>query len=145
MAGFHTQTRLSGYPFADYQLPVNLEASITTDHIGLAVTQDTSGPNKVKLAGDGDPIVGRLFSVENRTVEGTLIGTIEFHFAAKLPIKAGLAGAAVVGVGSRLVGAGAGQVKAIDPAFATDALAATYAAAPICWEVVGTDAVATKL
>lgn len=145
MAGFHTKVRMSGYPFEDSQITVRLAAGITAAHLGKALTQDTSADNTMKLAGDGDEIMGLLHSVEDRTVEGQLVGVCEFRFARKLPIKSGLAGNAVVARGKRLIGAGDGDVKAIDlSGTPAAALIAAYAVAPLVWEVIGTDAVATK-
>lgn len=144
MAGFHTSVRLINYPFDDFQFTVNLAAGITLADEGKALTQDTSADTTMKLAGDGDPIDAILIKVENRVIEGHLVGTVGFKFAEKLTIKSGLTGAAVPARGSRLCGAGAGEVKAIDPAFATDALAALYAHAPRCWQVAGALADATK-
>lgn len=141
MAGFHTRIRFSKYDFKDSQFTVNLAAGITSANIGLAVTQDTSADNQVKLAGNGDEIVGILYTVEDRINEGELIGTVEFRFAAQLAIKSGLAGAQVVARGSRLCGAGAGEVRAIDPA--TEA--AKLPGSPRVWEIVGTKAVATLI
>jgi hypothetical protein len=109
---FHTQSNLIGFPLPDTQFTCVLAAGITNADIGKAVSLDTSADNKVKLAGDGDVIIGRLLTVENRVNEGQLIGTVAFRFAEKLPIKAGLAGAEVVVRGSTVVGAGAGEVKA---------------------------------
>lgn len=141
MAGFHTRIRFSKYDFKDSQFTVNLAAGITSASIGLAVTQDTSADNQVKLAGNGDEIIGILYTVEDRINEGELVGTVEFRFAAQLKIKSGLSGAQVVARGSRICGAGAGEVRAIDPA--TEA--AKLPGSPRVWEVVGTNAVATLI
>lgn len=145
MASFHTQVRLTGFPFEDSQLTVKLSGSPVQADIGKALTQDTSAANTMKLAGDGDPIDGVLLTLENRTVEGTVVGTCSFRFAKTLPIKSGLTGAAVVAVGSRLCGAGAGEVKAIDWSSPTATLAGVYANAPRCWAVNGLVADATKI
>lgn len=144
MAGFHTQLRMAKYDFKDYQLTTNLASGITAADIGKAVTWDNSADNQVKLAGNDDPIVGIIYTVENRVNEGELIGTIEYHFAAYLPIKSGLAGAEVVARGSKLIGAGAGEVRALDPAQTNEA--PWLAVAPHCWQVVASPAraVATK-
>lgn len=146
MAGFHTQVRMSGFPFEDSQFTVKLATGITAADVGKALTQDTSADNQMKLAGDGDEIHAVLLQAENRLNEAQLVGTATFRFARKLPIKAGLSGAAVVARGKRLIGAGAGEVKAIDlSGTPAAALIAAYATAPFVWEVVGTDAVATKI
>ena len=145
MAGFHTQVKMTGYAFEDSQLTVKLHAGITTADIGKALTQDTAADNTMKLAGDGDPIHGVLLSVEDRTVEGQLIGVCSFWFAHTLPIKSGLAGQEVVARGSRICGAGNGEVKAIDfSGTPTAAVTAKYAAAPTVWAVSGLVASATK-
>jgi hypothetical protein len=112
MPAFHTQVNLAGFPFPDFQLTVALASGITTSDVGKAMAIDTSGANKFKLAGAGDIIVGRLLTVENRVNEGQLVGTIAFKFAEKLPIKAGLAGANVIVLGSTAVGAGSGEIQA---------------------------------
>lgn len=146
MAGFHTKIRLSGYPFEDSQLTVKLAAGTTSAHLGKAMSGDASADNTMKPAGDGDEIEGVLLSIEDRKVEGQLVGTVTFRFAKKLPIKTGLTGNAVVTRGKRLIGAGNGDVKAIDlSGTPAAALIAAYAAAPKVWEVIGTDAVATKI
>lgn len=126
MAGFHTQIRLHGYPFPDAQIGVNLAPGITAAHIGRALTLDTSADDQLKLAGDGDVIIARLLTVEDRKVEGQLIGTAAFRFAERLPVKPALAGDQAVVRGSRLCGAGDGLVRAIDPD--TDTAAATQPA-----------------
>ena len=47
-----------------------LADGIKEEHVGLAVVQDSTASNTVKLAGDGDLIFGRLENVEDRKVEG---------------------------------------------------------------------------
>ena len=87
---------------------VRLAAGITRASEGKAVTQDTSAPNTYKLAGDGDPIFGRLEIVEDRANEGQLVGNVKLLLmGVKLPIKA----ASGVAVGSFVIGAGAGEIK----------------------------------
>lgn len=115
MTAFHIQARLFGFDFQDSQFTVLLDAGITAANIGAAVTQDTTVANTFKLAGAGDPIHGILQQVEARTTEGTLVGLVGFQFADKLTIDAGLTGAHVVAIGSRLEGSTTpGTVRAID-------------------------------
>lgn len=112
MATIGQSISLAGIFFEEFQLPFNLEASITKDDIGKAVSLDSSAANTVKLAGDGETIVGRLETFEERTVEGINVGTVAVKFAAKLPINTGAAGTFAVGdtaVGSAV----AGQVKVL--------------------------------
>ena len=132
MAGFHTQVRMAKYDFKDSQFTVKLAAGITDTHIGYALTYDNSADNQLKLAGDGDPIVATLYTVENRVNESQLVGTAEFRFANYLPIKAGLTANQVVARGKKLVGAGGGEVRAADPAVAADALAVAHHSVH-CW------------
>ena len=105
---FHTKVSLAGFHFEQFMLTVNLASGITTDDVGAPMAVDTSAANKFKIAGDGDVIVGRLESVEDRTVEGILVGTVAFRFAAKFPVKA----ADTLAVGGTAVGAASGEVKA---------------------------------
>lgn len=114
MAGiFHNQVRLHSYDFQDAQLTVNLKAGIVKANEGLAVSWDDTADDTVKLAGDGDPICGVLYTVEDRKTEGKLVGTVKFRFAERLKVKSDLAGGQVVARGSRLCGAGNGEVRAL--------------------------------
>jgi len=103
----HQNVTLRGFHWEVSSLTFNLATGIKQEHIGHAVAVDASGPNKVKLAGDGDTIIGRLSTVEDRSVEGSLIGAVELQFANTLPIKAG----ENVAIGDTVVGAGNGEVK----------------------------------
>ena len=67
---------LRGLYHEDSAYPFNLASGITVSDVGKAVTIDSSGANKVKLAGDADPILGRLEQVEDRSAEGILVGTV---------------------------------------------------------------------
>lgn len=128
----HQNVTLRGFHFEDASLTGNLAAGITDADIGKAVSVDATGPNKFKLSGDGDYIIGRLASVENRSVEGSLVGAIEFQFANLLPIKTGQ----VVAVGDTVVGAGAGEVKSAGAADHSKNFVA---------EIIGTNAVVVKI
>lgn len=107
MASFHTKVSLRGFHFEDFHLTGTLAAGITAAHVGRAVSVDATAANKFKLAGDGDTIVGRLATVEDRKVEGQLIGTIAFRFANSIPIKAG----DTIAAGDTAIGGGDGTVK----------------------------------
>jgi hypothetical protein len=133
MPGFHTQVRMAKFDYKDFQHTVNMNGIVVAD-IGKAVTWDNSEDNAVKLAGDGDPICGVIYTVEDRVNEGQLIGTIEMKFAAYLPIKAGLTGAKAVARGKKLCGAGGGEVRAIDVTPTTGDVALTAQNGhPHCW------------
>lgn len=140
MAGFHTAVRLAKFDFKDYQLTVKLNAAITTADVGKPVTVDTSADNQVKLVAANEEIVGIIYTVEDRVNEGQKVGTVEFHFAAYLPIQTGLTGNQVVARGKRLVGGGAGTVRAADPAVPADAVLIA-AGAPRCWGTYTVDGV----
>ncbi len=113
VTNFHTKPTLRGYHFEDWSFTFVLATGITAADIGKAVSIDSSAANKVKLAADADAILGRLASVEDRVVEGQLVGAVELKFANTLPIKAGQ----TVVLGGSVQGAGAGEVKplAYDP------------------------------
>lgn len=135
---FYNTVRMDGYDFADFQFTVKLAAGIVAADIGKPLTIDSTAANTMKLAGAGDPIEAVLLQVEDRTIEGILVGTVSFKFAKVLAIKSGLTGNAVVALGSRVVGAGGGEIQAIAN---TDPL---FGAAPRVWEIRGSTAVVLK-
>lgn len=132
MAPFHTKVSLRGFHFEAFILTFTLAAGITAADAGKAVALDPTGDNKVKLAADGDTIIGRLEVVENRKVEGQLVGAVALKFANLLPIKTGQ----TVAVGDTAVGAGGGEIK--------KATAADHAKNFVA-EVIGTNAVVVKV
>lgn len=106
-----------------------LANGIKEEHVGLAVVQDSTASNTVKLAGDGDLIFGRLENVEDRKVEGIKVGAVK--------IIGGMAfkkSEATVVVGDKVVGAGNGLVK--KGADSTSDLAV--------WEVNGDEVIVVK-
>lgn len=132
---FHTSVSLRGFHQEAFHLTMKLSglANETDSNkvVGKAVALDPSTPNTAKLAGDGDKIIGRVSSFENRKVEGIVVGAIEFRFANILPIKDG----ETVAVGDTVVGAGEGTVKAAASADHNVNFVA---------EILGTDAVVVK-
>lgn len=105
---------LKGIFIEDFMFPFNLKAGITTSDVGKAVALDASAANTVKLAGDGDRIIGRLEVVENRVSEGILVGTVALKGSFQFPVASGQ----TVNVGDTIQGAGSGEVKTI--AISTD-------------------------
>lgn len=104
-----------GYPLDDFTFTYNISGTVDQTSLGKALTQDTSAASTFKLAGDGDPIDGRLWSYEDRTQQGAgKVGAVQRRFKELLPIKAGLAGLNVVAIGDTVVGAGAGEVKSLN-------------------------------
>ena len=97
-----------GFPLDDDMFTYNISGTITQDDIGKAVTLDTTAANTFKLAGDGEPVHGRLFSYEDRSQQGAgKVGTVMRRFKEKLPCNVGH----TIAVGDSVVGAGAGKVK----------------------------------
>lgn len=133
-SSFHTQVKLKGFHFEDSGFTMNLDANVTANHVGAAMALDTSGPNKAKLAGNNDPIIGQLVSFENRVTEGKLVGTVEMRFASEFTVANGQ----TVAVGDVAVGAGNGQIKAIT-------LANAVAFPNRVYEVTGNTAVVVKI
>lgn len=131
MASFHTKVSLRGFHFEDFHLTFTLAAGIVAADVGKAVSFGAA-PNTVKLAADGDTIIGRLATVEDRKVEGSLVGAVALKFSNTLPIKAGQ----VVAAGDTVVGAGNGEVKKAAEADHTDNFVA---------EVIGNLAVVVKV
>jgi hypothetical protein len=96
-----------GFIFDSTWLPYNISGSVVVADIGKAVSQDTAHANTMKLAADGDRICGRLETLEARTVEGTVVGTVSRRFSEAFPI---LGGETFV-VGDTMVGGGGGLVR----------------------------------
>lgn len=111
MAGtpFHNKVTLAGFHMEDWSLTFYLDSAITAADIGKAVSKNGTTANSVKLAADGDVVIGRLASFEDRTVEGIKVGAVELKFANTLPIASG----GNVVVGGSVQGAGNGEVKAL--------------------------------
>lgn len=58
----------------DFHYPFHLAAAVTAADVSKAMALDTTAPNTVKVAGDGDQIIGKLVTFENRVVEGIKVG-----------------------------------------------------------------------
>lgn len=104
---------LEGFPFGTFTFSYLLSGVTATDDdayatVGKAVAQDTAAAGTMKLAGDGDAIVGRVYQAENRVLDGLVVGSIARKFKERLPAASGHG----ISVGDRIVGAGAGLVKA---------------------------------
>lgn len=107
MSAIGVGVSLRGMNHEDFHYPFNLAAGTTTNDLGKPVALDASGPNKVKVAGDGDEIIGKLVTVENRTIEGLLVGTVELFGGWRFDILA----ADTLAVGDAVIGAAGGKVK----------------------------------
>jgi hypothetical protein len=102
-----------GFPFGIFTFTYALSGSFADDAAiaataGKVVALDTTAPGTVKLAGDGDAIFGRVYVAENRSVLGLKVASIARKFKERLPAAPGHG----ILVGGRVVGAGAGLVKA---------------------------------
>lgn len=73
------------FSFEDFTFTYYLKSTITAADVGKAVALDTTATNAVKLAGDNDPIFGRLETFEDRKQEGTKVGAVSRKFRSKLP------------------------------------------------------------
>lgn len=107
MATIGVGVSLRGIEHEEFHYPFLLASGITSADVGKAVALDTTAANTVKLAGDGNQVVGKLVTVENRVTEGILVGTIALKGGFKFT-KVG-----TINVGDSIVGsATAGAVKA---------------------------------
>lgn len=98
---------LRGQTQPDSRYTFILDAAIVVGDIGKAVSIKAGSANTVKLAAAGELVVGRLYSFEDRTVEGIKVGTVETRGGFVLTTTG------VVAVGDSVVGdAIAGTVKA---------------------------------
>lgn len=108
-----------------------LADEIKEEHVGLAVVQDSSAANTVKLATDGAKILGRLENVEDRKVEGIKVGAVKIIGGMALK-KSG-----EIAVGDMVLGAGNGLVK-------KDATSAGAISDLAVWEVNGDEVIVVK-
>ncbi|WCD44149.1 hypothetical protein Lumi_010 [Xylophilus phage Lumi] len=99
---------LDGIYDTKYDHTFLLAAGITVADRGKAVAQDPSAPLQCKLAGDGDVVIGRLMSVEDRISEGVLVGAVNRKGYARFKYT----GAAPVVGNSYRGSATAGSIKA---------------------------------
>jgi hypothetical protein len=100
----HTNVALDNIKDEHSNRTFKMSGSVTKADEGKAVSLDTTAANTVKLAADGDAIVGRLEIYE----PGRATCTVQLHFTETLPVKAG----ETITLGDTVVGAGAGEVKA---------------------------------
>lgn len=108
-----------------------LADEIKEEHVGLAVVQDSSAANTVKLATDGAKILGRLENVEDRKVEGIKVGAVKIIGGMALKKSGDIA------VGDMVLGAGNGLVK-------KDATSAGAISDLAVWEVNGDEVIVVK-
>lgn len=108
-----------------------LADEIKEEHVGLAVMQDSSAANTVKLATNGAKILGRLENVEDRKVEGIKVGAVKIIGGMALK-KSG-----EIAVGDMVLGAGNGLVK-------KDATSAGAISDLAVWEVNGDEVIVVK-
>ncbi|MDR3436427.1 hypothetical protein [Telmatospirillum sp.] len=75
---------------ANYGAPGTKYGEVATlGPIGLAVTLDTTADTQVRLAHDGDFILGKIQSFENRVSEGTCVVTVVTKGGMSFPIATG--------------------------------------------------------
>ncbi|WP_419902123.1 hypothetical protein [Kiloniella sp.] len=117
---------LLGFPQEDSQFTVNLASGITAEHIGRPLALDASAANTMKLASAGDVIVAALVSVENRTIEGVLVGTAALKFIEAFPVNTGAPG--TLSIGDTVEGSGTGQVQTLGGASPTPDHSVNYVA-----------------
>lgn len=110
---------VEGFSYPSFNLTFKLSGSHTDMNAleGLAVEQDATSANTVKLAGDGAQIVGVILVAEDGRAQGE---GITVTVAMKGGHRMTYAGESAPAVGSYLVGAGAGAVKAAGSGVVTD-------------------------
>lgn len=109
---------LNGIQHPEFSYPFNLKATIVAADAGKAVSLDTTAANTVKLATDGDTIIGRLETVEIRPIEGINVGAVSIKGGIKFPVGTSLTALDVPDIGEYLVGDdstadGTGHVKGL--------------------------------
>ena len=107
MAAIGTGVSLRGIPVEDFEYTWNLNSAVAATDVGKAMSLDSTA-NTLKLAADGDAIIGWLVSYENRVQEGVKVGTVShkssstFTYTSTAPT-----------VGGQVQGAGSGTVKVL--------------------------------
>jgi|ERR1041384_824343 hypothetical protein len=96
---------LEAFSFELFTFTRFISGTVDASCVGKAVTIDNTADGTVKLAGDGDPVYGRIFQYEDRSQEGVKVVSVERKFIKRLP-KSG-----TVARGDHVVGAGNGAVK----------------------------------
>ena len=91
----------------DNNLTFVLDDTIVEADEGKLVTQDTTAANKVKLCGDGDEILGKLFRYEDRVVERVKVGSVILVGGLEFPAASGYTPA----IGDKVVGAAGGYCR----------------------------------
>lgn len=97
---------LRGINDTKYNHTMNISGAVTRADEGKALSQDIAADATVKLAADGDAIVGAMMVFENRVTEGIQVATVSrsgyfpFTYSGAAPTR-----------GHGVVGAGAGLVK----------------------------------
>lgn len=112
MAQIGNGVTLRGLEVSSDYVTVNLDPAITEADEGKALAVSASGANLFELAGDGDIIRGFLDKVENREIEGVVVGSMCTRGWFKLPLAEDDAAT----YGDSIVGAGEGLVKKADAA-----------------------------
>ena len=108
---------MEGLTYPDFNHTYKLTDNVTNMAAleGLAVEQDTTAANAVKLATDGGEVVGFIQSAENGINQGEGITvTVATKGGHKVKTSAQLS------VGNYVVGAGNGEVKAAGNGVVTD-------------------------
>lgn len=103
---------LRGIVHDDFQYPFSVNSAVVDADAGVkAVSVDTAAANQVKLAADGERILGLLGVFENRVAEGAKVGTVYLHGGYEFTMKASPSGPEMPAVGDFIVGAGSGTVR----------------------------------
>jgi len=77
-----------GFPIDDFTFTYLLNSAIVAADVGKAVNLDNAA-NRMKLTGNGQAILGRLYSFEDRTVSGIKTGAVQRKFKERLPAISG--------------------------------------------------------
>lgn len=92
----------------DFHYPFYITGTVTAADVGKPVSIDSAAARSVKIAGDGDRIVGILVTYEDRVVEGVKVATVALKGGFR--VKKAVAATAIA-VGDTVIGAAGGEVK----------------------------------
>jgi hypothetical protein len=100
--------------------PWYIAAGVTLADVGKAMSIDTSANCTAKLSADGEPVIGKLASFEDRVQEGIRVGTVdhtggfEYAYTGILAVGDSVVGSATAGSVKAATGANGTLVTSVD-------------------------------
>ena len=110
MVDFHNSVSNWDMIDQDHIVTFTLPNTVVDADVGRPIALDTAGPNRAKIAGNDEIIIGRLETVEKRSASQT-VGGVSLSGIMRLPLGA----AQVVNIGQSVIGHASGVKAATTP------------------------------